>query len=65
MIIGNLSIFAIESSITQAHNTLSQRALGFFAIHVGGRRFSVCEPDATMMSWSGVALMLDISPRIC
>jgi hypothetical protein len=52
MTIGNPSVFAIESRITQAYDRLSQRALGFFVIHVGGRRFGVDEPDATMIGCS-------------
>jgi hypothetical protein len=52
VIIGNPSVFAIESGVTQAYERLSQRALGFFVIHVGGRRFGVYEPDATMMGCS-------------
>jgi hypothetical protein len=52
MTIGNPPVFAIESGITQAYDRLSQRALGFFVIHVGGRRFGVYEPGATMMGCS-------------
>jgi len=52
MVIGNPSVFAIESVITQAYERLSQRALGFFVVHVGDRRFGVCESDATMLGCS-------------
>jgi hypothetical protein len=52
VIIGSPSVFAIESEITQAYDRLSQRALGFFVLHVGGRRFGVCKPDATMLGCS-------------
>jgi hypothetical protein len=52
MIIGDPSVFAVESGITEAFDSLSQRALGFFVIHVGSRRFGVYEPDATMMGCS-------------
>jgi hypothetical protein len=52
MVIGNPSVFAIESGITQAYERLSQRALGFFVVHVGDRRFGVCESDATMLGCS-------------
>jgi hypothetical protein len=52
VIIGDPSIFAIESGITQAYVRSSWRALGFFVLHIGGRRFGVCEPDATMMGCS-------------
>jgi immunity protein 42 of polymorphic toxin system len=37
MIVGNPSIFAIESQITKAYESLSMRALGFFVVHIGGR----------------------------
>jgi hypothetical protein len=50
MIVGNPAVLAIESGITQAYERLSFRALGFFTIHVGGRRYGVCRPDATMLA---------------
>jgi Immunity protein 42 len=50
MIIGASSFFAIESGITQAYERLSLRALGFFVIHVGGRRYGVYSSDATMLA---------------
>ena len=50
MIIGNPSIFAIESGITQAYESLGSRALGFFVIHVGCLRYGANDPDATMMA---------------
>jgi len=50
MIIGAPSIFALESGITQAYTRLSFRALGFFVIHVAGRRYGVYESDATMLA---------------
>jgi hypothetical protein len=50
MIVGDPSVFAIESGITEAYERLSFRALGFFVIHVGGRRYGVYEPDATMLA---------------
>jgi hypothetical protein len=52
MIVGDPLIFAIESSISQAYDRLSLRALGFFVIHVGGRRFGVHKPDATLLACS-------------
>lgn len=52
MIFGDPTIFAVESMITQAYERLSFRALGFFVIHVSGRRYGVCEPDATMIACS-------------
>ena len=50
MISGNASVLAIESGITQAYERSSFRALGFFVIHVGGRRYGVYEPDATLLA---------------
>ena len=58
MIVGDPDTFAIESGITKAFERLSFRALGFFVIHVGGRRYGVHEPDATML-----ALALDDADR--
>jgi hypothetical protein len=50
MIVGQPTIFAIESGMTQAYDRLSLRGLGFFVIHVGGLRYGVCSPDATMLA---------------
>jgi hypothetical protein len=52
MIIGDPSTFAIESGITKAYVRLGFRALGFFVLHIGGRRFGVYAPDATMLACS-------------
>jgi hypothetical protein len=52
MIVGDTSNFAIESGITQAYERLSFRALGYFVIHIGGRRYGVYTPDATMLACS-------------
>jgi hypothetical protein len=52
MIIGNPNILAIESGSTQAYERESFRALGFFVIHIGGRRYGVYRPDATMLACS-------------
>jgi Immunity protein 42 len=50
MMIGNASIFAIESEIYRAYERLSLRALGFFVLHVGGRRYGVHKPETTMLA---------------
>jgi hypothetical protein len=50
MIVGDPSTFAIESGITEAYTKLGLRALGFFVVHVGGKRFGVYEPCATTMA---------------
>jgi len=52
MLIGDPSVFAVESVITVAYERLSFRALGLFVIHLGSRRYGVYEPDATMLAVS-------------
>ncbi|MGA9793666.1 MAG: Imm42 family immunity protein [Terriglobales bacterium] len=52
MIIGDPSVFAIESSITRAYERLSLRGLGFFVIYVNGRCYGKREPDNTMLACS-------------
>jgi hypothetical protein len=52
MTVGDPSRFAIESAITDAYERLSLLGLGFFVIHVGGRRYGVYSPDATMLACS-------------
>jgi hypothetical protein len=52
LIIENPSVFAIESSIVQAYERLSSRALGFFVVYVGGRCYGRRSPDATMLACS-------------
>jgi hypothetical protein len=56
MIVGDTKFFAIESSITRAFPSLSQRALGYFVIHIGEKLYGVRESDASMLgcSFSGV-----------
>ena len=50
MIIGDPSIFAIESGITNAYEGLGFHAVGFIVLHVGGRRYGIYSPDATMLA---------------
>jgi|SRR5208282_3646192 len=52
MTAGEISIFAIESEITRAFERPSWRGLGFFVIHVIGRRYGVKSPEATMLAVS-------------
>ena len=52
MLVGDPSKFAIESSISIAYEELGARALGFFVIHIGGRRYGVHEPDASWLACS-------------
>jgi hypothetical protein len=57
MIVGDPSRFALESEITYAYERTSQRALGYFVIHVGGTCFGMRTWDATMLAsvFDGVA----------
>jgi hypothetical protein len=50
MLVGDPNTFAIESEITLAYDHLSQRALGFFVLHVMGRCYGVRKSDATMLA---------------
>jgi hypothetical protein len=52
MLVGDTSVFAIESEITAAHHQMGFRALGYFTIHIGGQMFGVRKPDATMLACS-------------
>lgn len=52
MLVGNPKTLAIESSITEPYEQLSQLALGYFVIHVGGKCFGVKSSDATLLSCS-------------
>ncbi|MBY5900189.1 hypothetical protein HFO88_07555 [Rhizobium leguminosarum] len=52
MIVGDRTAFAIESEITKAFPSISQRALGSFVLHIRGRTFGVQEPDASMLGHS-------------
>jgi hypothetical protein len=50
MIVGDTSVFAVESEITQAFSKPSLRGLGFFVIHAMGRRYGTKSPNATMLA---------------
>ena len=50
--VGNPLSFAVESCITHAYENISQRALGFFIIHVGGMSYGVHAPEATLLACS-------------
>ena len=52
MIVGDPNTFAIESDFTQVYERLSFRALGFFVLHIGGRRYGLYEPEATLLACS-------------
>lgn len=50
MIVGDTSVFAIESSITRAYERLSFRALGFFVIYITGRCYGIRSSEATLLA---------------
>jgi Immunity protein 42 len=52
MIVGNPSIFAIESMISKPYEQLYQRGLGYFVVHVGGRVYGNRSEDATLLACS-------------
>ena len=63
MICGDPLIFGIESRITKAYENLGFRGLGFFTIHVAGRRYGVCKPDATMLACSFDSVQRRVTDR--
>jgi Immunity protein 42 len=63
LIVGNPSVFAIESSFTQTYENLSQRGLGFFLIHLDGISYGVKAPDATLLACSFDAVSQRIMRR--
>jgi hypothetical protein len=72
MIVGDPSRFALESEITYAYERPSQRALGFFAIHIGGRCYGIRNWDATMLAtvFDGVSRRVAMrgrhsAPNVC
>ncbi len=52
MIHGSAENFAIESGITEAYPELGSRALGYFVLHIGGERYGVLAPDASLLACS-------------
>jgi Immunity protein 42 len=61
--VGDPSIFAIESSVNVRYESLSQRALGFFVIHVNGLSFGVRSPQATLLACSFDSVQRRINHR--
>lgn len=51
MIVGDPTIFAIESSITEAYEEPNRQALGYFLLHVAGRSFGVRDPQAMFLTF--------------
>lgn len=52
MVVGDPIEFALESAVTRALEPRGQMGLGYFAIHVGARRYGVVAPDATLLACS-------------
>jgi Immunity protein 42 len=52
LIIGEPSVFAVESSITEAYEELYLRALGFFVIYVDGLFYGRRSANSTMLARS-------------
>lgn len=63
MMVGDASLFALESCISKAYARLSLRALGFFAIHIQGKRYGVSKPDATLLACSFDEIVRRIASR--
>jgi hypothetical protein len=51
-IVGHREVFAIEWCITEALESVSQIALGYFVVHINGKSFGVKSPDATLLGCS-------------
>jgi Immunity protein 42 len=52
ILIGDKSVFAIESDITCAYESKHFKALGFFVVHVAGLCYGVHSPEAAMLGWA-------------
>lgn len=61
MIVGEVSVFAVESEINRAFERPSLRGLGFFVIHVAGHSYGIKESGQSMLacSYDQVALRLN------
>jgi hypothetical protein len=63
MIVGDTSVFAIESEITRAFEKISWRGLGFFVIHVSGQSYGIKSPNQSMLACSFDQVMMRIEGR--
>lgn len=52
MVVGDPAKLAIESHVIRYSPALSQRGLGYFLIHVGGNRYGIRAPEATLLACS-------------
>ena len=60
---GDCSTFAIESFVLGSVESLSQLGVGYFCIFVGGKRFGLNSPDATLLGCSEDAVRRLIERR--
>ena len=51
VLVGDSTTLAVGASITRARR-LSQRALGFLVLHVGGKSYGVRSPEVTLLACS-------------
>lgn len=63
MIIGDASIFAIDSSVTAVYSVSDMKVLGSFCFHVAGKSYGVQHPQATMLACSVDAIQARIARR--
>jgi hypothetical protein len=63
MITGDPSVFAIESGISKSFENPRPQALGFFNIHIAGRRYGVYKSEATMLANSFDSVQRRIADR--
>lgn len=64
-VVGDASVFAIESGISRAYSRRSERALGYFVLHINGQQYGVRAPEATLLacSFDNVAMRLQAQGR--
>lgn len=63
MIVGDPSLFAIESDVSEAYSQLSLLASGYFTVVIKGFRYGVQERDATTLACSLVEIQRRIRER--
>ncbi|WP_145750183.1 Imm42 family immunity protein [Nitrospirillum amazonense] len=63
MIIGDISSFAIESSITTPLARKSQLGIGYFVLHINGQVYGVHSPEATVLGCSFYSVQDRIKQR--
>jgi Immunity protein 42 len=63
MIIGDRSVFAIESSIAEALESPGQLGIGYFVIHLGGRCYGNSAHDSTLLACSFEEVCMRLANR--